>query len=247
MDGNENMNNCVYNSIYTRFNEDFGTSEFFSYNLQYPSFYNKKNSPFVVNPSILDNINSTINLDVSTFKQGLSEEEQDYNQTAAQNSLPKRKYRAISSYAVTFNKNHILSVILRLMGISGEYTTEYDSLNNYNIDLLTGNTLTLKDIFNPDIDYIQVINNYINYKINQNKELYYENTIVDIPESQSFYITDEGLVIYFGVDEIAPIEFGIPKFKMSFMKFAPYINPRFLCDPQMVDIASRFRHKKSRH
>ena len=64
---------------------------------------------------------------------------------------------------------------------------------------------------------------------------------VDIPEDQAFYLTDEGVVIYFGVDEIAPKEFGIPKFTMEYKKFAPYINPRFYCTPENIYTTMRLR------
>lgn len=228
------MNNCIYNLIYIKFNQEFGNDSFYSYNLQYPSFYNFKNTYFYVNQTILNNLNSTIKLDVESFKDGLKEEEEEYNKSASQNALPKRSYKVLSHYAVTFNKNHVLSVILNLMGFGGEFGPEYNSLYNYNIDLLTGNNISLKNIFNPNINYIKLVSDYVNYKINQNKDMYYKDTVVEIPEDQSFYITDDGVVIYFGVDEIAPEKAGIPSFKMSFSKFAPYINPRFYCDATNV-------------
>lgn len=228
------MNNCIYNLIYIKFNQEFSKDGFFSYDLEYPSFYNFKNAYFHVESSILNNLNNTISLDVTSFKNGLSEEEQEYNTTAAKNALPKRNYKAISNYAVTFNKNHILSVLLTLMGFSGDHAPIYNSLYNYNIDLLTGKNVSLKDIFNPNINYTEVIKEYITYKISQNKDLYYPDIEVEIPEDQSFYITDDGIILYFGLDEIAPAKYGIPKFKMDFSKFAPYINPRFYCDATNV-------------
>ncbi|MGL5315407.1 MAG: DUF3298 domain-containing protein [Peptostreptococcaceae bacterium] len=228
------MDNCIYNLLYIKFNEDFGRENYFSYNLQYPSFYNFKNTYFHVDPSILNNLNSTISLDVTSFKNGLLEEEIEYNKSAVQNALPKRNYKAISNYAVTFNKNHILSVIVALMGFGGEFGPNYNDLYNYNIDLLTGKTVYLKDIFNKNTDYIKAITDYVSYKISQDKDNYYSDVAVEIPEDQAFYITDDGIVIYFGVDEIAPEKFGIPKFKMEFNKFAPYINPRFYCDATNV-------------
>lgn len=235
------MDNCIYNLLYIKFNEDFGRENYFSYNLQYPSFYNFKNTYFHVEPSILNNLNSTIRLDVTSFKNDLLDEEIEYNKSAAQNALPKRNYKAISDYGVTFNKNHILSVIVSLMGFGDELGPNYNDLYNYNIDLLTGNTVYLKDIFNKNTDYIKAITDYINYKISQDKDNYYSDLTVDIPDNQAFYITDDGIVIYFGVDEIAPEKFGIPKFKMAFNKFAPYINPRFYCEA--TNVLYRHRHK----
>lgn len=228
------MDNCIYNLIYIKFNQEFGTNNFFSYNLQYPSFYNFKNTYFYVNSAILNNINSTIKLDVDSFKDRLKKEEEDYNTSSIQNALPKRSYKVFTYYAVTFNKNHVLSTILNLMGFAGEFGPEYNDLYNYNIDLLTGNNIILKNIFNKNVNYIKLVSDYINYKINQNKDMYYKDVVVEIPEDQSFYITDDGIVIYFGLDEIAPSKTGIPKFKMSFSKFAPYINPRFYCDATNV-------------
>ena len=116
------------------------------------------------------------------------------------------------------------------MGFASEGGPEYNDLYNYNFDLLTGNRIYLKDIFNKNVDYLKVITDYINYKVNQNKDNYYSDANINVPDDQAFYLTDDGILIYFGVDEIAPESFGIPKFKMEFSKFAPYINPRFYCN-----------------
>lgn len=233
------IDNCLYNLLYTQFNEDFGRENYFSYNLQFPVFYNLKNAYFYVPQPVLTNINSTIKSDVYDFKNGLLKEEEEYNEYAAENSLESAEYKVLSNYAVTFNKNYALSTIVGLMAFGGHSGPKYNELNNYNFDLSTGNILSIKDIFKEGIDYIKVITDYVNYKINQNKDFYYKDVIVDIPDDQSFYITDDGLVIYFGLDEIAPESFGIPKFKMAFSKFSPYINPRFYCSPSNISRLSR--------
>ena len=225
---------CLYNPIYVKFNESIGVGNTFSYTLQYPSFFSLKNTYFNVNQNILNNINSTINSDVFTFKNGVADEEREVNEDNVQSGQPTSKYNVVTNYAVTFNKNHILSAIVSLVAFVNDTGTIYNELNSYNFDLLTGNEFTIGNVFKPDVDYLKVITNYVNYKISQNKELYYQDVMVDIPDDQSFYLTDEGIVIYFGLDEIAPKEFGIPKFTMEFKKFAPYINPRFYCTPENV-------------
>ena len=120
------------------------------------------------------------------------------------------------------------------MGFSSDSGPEYNDLYNYNFDLLTGNRISLKDIFIKNVNYLKVVTDYINYKINQDKNSYYSDANVNVPDDQAFYLTDDGIVIYFGVDEIAPESFGIPKFKIEFSKFAPYINPRFYCNPTNI-------------
>jgi len=246
MRNSESNNNCIYNLLYVNFNEDTVRENNFYYNLQYPTFYNFNNTYFHVDSNVLNNINSTIKTDAYTFKDGLFEEDKSANESASKNALPKKNYKVLSNYAVTFNKNHILSTIVNLMAFGGEYAPQYNQINNYNLDLLTGNEIYLKDIFNDGVDYIKVITDYINYKINQDKNWYYKDVFISIPDDQAFYLTDEGIIIYFGLDEIAPSEFGVPKFKMSFNKFAPYINPRFYCVAQNVNSSTRkrYRHPK---
>ncbi|MDV9925522.1 hypothetical protein RHK10_19630 [Clostridioides difficile] len=50
-------------------------------------------------------------------------------------------------------------------------------------------------------------------------------------------------VIYFGVDEIAPESFGIPKFKLKFSDFGNFINSRFYCISPDIYVQSRGRVK----
>ena len=236
----ERADSCLYNPIHVRFNEDISIGSDFSSSLQYPSFFALKNSYFNVNQNVLNNINSTIKSDVFTFKNGLIDEEIQVNNDNDQGSKPSEKYRVVTNYANTFSKNHILSTIVNLMGFVDE-RIKYNELNNYNFDLLTGNKFNIGSVFNPNVYYLKVITNYVNYKINQAKELYYEDAAVNISDDQAFYLTDDGIVIYFELDEIAPKEFGIPKFLMEYKKFAPYINPRFYCTPENIYTSMRLR------
>ena len=231
---NTNYTGCIYNLLYIQYNEIFGREEFFYFDISYPVFYNVRNGYFQVDKKILDNLNKTVYSSVETFRNGLYEEMAQYNKTAEQNNLPKRVYQVNTTYDVTFNKNHILSLVLFLTSISNNDGPQYEELYSYNIDLLTGNQLSLKDLFNPNVDYINILSNYINNKIAQTPQLFYPNTTIEIPDSQAFYITDKGIILFFAEDEIAPSEAGIPKFLISFEEFAQYINPRIYCIPQYV-------------
>ena len=243
MNNNQSNGNCLYNLIYTQYNEDFGMEQFFDYDLAYPVFFNLKNDISYIDPEILNNINSTVLLDVNTFKDDMYKEQQEINNNLINNSLPAKNFNVDTNYNVTFNKNHILSLIVKLIGFTGESYPEFDNLYNYNYDLLTGNTLTLKDIFRDNINVTEVVSSYVNYKIQQNPGMYHTNIKVEIPEAQSFYLTEDGIVIYFGLDEITPKELGIPKFKMMFNKFEPYINPRFYCNATNINTRNGIRNK----
>ena len=128
MDNNQNNGNCLYNLIHTQYNEDLGVESFFTYDLAYPVFFNLKSDTPYINPTILNNINSTILLDVNTFKDDMNKEQQEFNNNSINNSLPTKNFKARTNFNVTFNKNHILSVILRLTGFTGELYPEYDDL-----------------------------------------------------------------------------------------------------------------------
>lgn len=221
-------NTCLYNPLYIQYVEELGKEPYLSYDLKYPVFYNVKNSYFQANETILNNLNNAVRSSVYAFKDGVSEEKNEMNNSSDE----KVNYLVYSDYNLTFNKNQVLSLILTLEAYEGNHSILYNELYNYNIDLLTGKQLMLKDIFRNGVDYQKIINDYINYMIKQNPKSYYPDTVVDIPEDQAFYLTDKGIVIYFGIDEISPQEAGIDKFILDFSKFESFINPRFSCIPQ---------------
>ena len=53
---------------------------------------------------------------------------------------------------------------------------------------------------------------------------YTTNNILVKPGFLTAEIDDDGIVIYFGLYEIAPYYIGIPKFKMKFNRFSKYLN-----------------------
>lgn len=245
MNNTQVNNTCLFNTLYIQYVEDIGENKYFYYDLKYPVIHNVKNGYFQVNEDILKNLNETINSSVYSFKQGILEEEQQINAVNPDGSKTKVNYRVYSNYDITFNKNHVLSLVLHLTAMD-DNSTQYDDLYSYNIDLLTGNQLLLKDIFRPGVNYLKLVSDFINFKISQNPESYYPNNIVDIPEDQSFYLTDQGIVIYFGLDEISPAANGIPKFLMEFTNFESYINPRFYCNIKNMNYNNR-RNKRSQY
>ena len=234
MNYNQVNNTCFFNTLYIQYVEDIGRNEYFYYDLKYPVFYNVKNGYFQVSESILKNLNNTISSSIYDFKQGIFEEEQQINTQNPDGSKTKVNYRVYSNYDLTFNKNQVISLILSLTALDNN-NPQYNDLYNYNIDLLTGNQLLLKDIFRPNVDYLKLVSDFVNFKINQNPTFYYPDASVDIPEDQSFYLTDQGIVIYFVLDEISPAANDIPKFLMEFSNFESYINPRFYCNAKNIN------------
>ncbi len=229
MINNRATGNCSHNILYVRFNEDFGREGFFSFDMQYPSLFNIAGQPNGGNSAVLRNVSSAIENSVNYYKESISMEAANYNKVAENNSQSPTRFDVTSTYAVTFNMNSVLSCILDLIGQARSIGVLYNTLSNYNVDLITGRELTLADVFNTNVDYINLVSEYIKSTINKNVSWYYALDDFKIPAEQAFYLTFDGVVIYFGVDEIAPKEFGIPKFKMKYADFATDINPRLFC------------------
>ena len=142
-----------------------------------------------------------------------------------QNGYPIMVYELVNEYTITYNHNYFISLYTDTYEFTGgAHGMTY--LDTYNYNLLTGDKLTLKDMFKPGVDYKEIVNNFITEEINNNPEIYFKGDegFKRISENQSFYIDEDGIVIYFGLYEIAPYYVGIPKFKLKFDEFNKYLN-----------------------
>ena len=222
------MNQNTTNPLYILEQKAQRESEFFKYNIRYPilmpildCFYNS-----YYNINILNNINNTIYSHVKNLKDEIKRQAKEYKKeyetvlSKLNENYVKYQYELYIDYKVTYNRNNIISIPIESYEFTGgAHGMTY--LNSYNYNLINGNQLKLSDMFKKDIDYKKIVNEYINYVISQNPDIYFkgEDGFKGIKEDQSFYIEDDGVVIYFSLYEIAPYYVGIPKFKMEFDKF----------------------------
>lgn len=86
----------------------------------------------------------------------------------------------------------------------------------YNVDKLTGDILTIRDIFQEGYNYKEKIDYEINKKISKNPDMYFtgKEGFNGIDDKTKFYIEDSNLVIYYGQYEIAPYAAGMPEFRL---------------------------------
>ncbi|WP_281533055.1 WG repeat-containing protein [Anaerocolumna aminovalerica] len=94
--------------------------------------------------------------------------------------------------------------------------------NYYYCNIKTGEFYTLKDLFIKDSDYITTINHIIKEMIAKEEtnesSMLFPNSFKTILEDHNFYLTKEGLVIYFYPYDIAPYAAGFPEFVIPFEK-----------------------------
>lgn len=209
------------------------TSEFFKYDITYPvlKLYDKYVYHDMYDKQIITNINNEIYEDIMKFKNNIKKQALEYKKIYIENLSTsgkdniKYQYEVYINNEVTYDRNDIISIVITQYDFTGgAHGMTY--LHAYNYNLLTGNKLTLRDIFKPDVDYETLINNFIHEEISRNPENYFkgDECFKGISNNQPFYIDDDGIVIYFGLYEIAPYYVGIPKFKMKFNRFSNCLN-----------------------
>lgn len=105
----------------------------------------------------------------------------------------------------------------------GAHGMHYDLA--YNFDMATGNRIELKDLFKEDADYVAVLNREVQTQIDLIQKEFIEKNggewapymgFETIAEDQHFYLTNDALVVFFDLYEIAPYASGIPTFEIPF-------------------------------
>ena len=226
------MNQNTINPLYILKQEFQRETEFFKYDIKYPILLPILNyyCTSYYNLNVINNINNTIYLDIKNLKDKVKSESKEYKKEYYQIVLSesnkdyvKYQYELYIDYKLTYNKNNIISIPMNIYEFTGgAHGMTY--LNSYNYNLINGKKLKLSDIFKENIDYKKIIDNYIKYVIKKNPDIYFQgnNGFKGIKEEQSFYIEDDGIVIYFDLYEIAPYYVGIPNFKIKYDEFIKY-------------------------
>lgn len=125
-------------------------------------------------------------------------------------------YEAVATYFVSYNKNSVLSVTIELYSYTGG-AHGITVRKSYNIDLKNGRNLQLNDLFKKDYNYQDIINKEIKKQIDAAPEGYYfKDEFKTIKADQPYYLKDKGIVIYFGLYEIAPYATGFPEFLIPY-------------------------------
>lgn len=100
--------------------------------------------------------------------------------------------------------------------------------NYYHFNIDTGEFYTLKDLFIKNCDYVTKINSIIiemmeEQEIN-NDSMLFPDSFDTIAKDHNFYLTKDGLVIYFYPYEIAAYAAGFPEFIIPFEKLSDIID-----------------------
>jgi len=146
---------------------------------------------------------------------------EDYNYRK-ENNFPFNEYVAYLVYTVTFNSNCLLSFYYDNYTYTGGAHGNTLRLAN-TFSLLSGFNVPLSAFFKSDTDYIKKLTQIIIKQADQNQAsnpgIYFDNyreLIVQFFNKNSFYLTKDGLVIYYGQYDIAPYSSGIIEFTIPY-------------------------------
>lgn len=180
------------------------------------------------NQAVLNQINKNVENDIMEFKGQMEEAAREGEEEAIKKGTKFIPYNISNVFNINYNKDNIVSLtILYHEYLGGK---NYFIKTSYNYDTETGRSLSLKDLFKPGTNYKDLLNNLIRRHLSQNKDLYFPGTAENfkgIAEDQPFYIEGDNLVIFFGFNEIAPVESQIPVIKIPFAQLQNALKPQY--------------------
>lgn len=167
-------------------------------------------------------INNRIKGQVNTFydyvRNQLYRDAVDEYHTAMENNFPFREFSAVLAYNVTYNKNCHLSMFRdQFQYTSGAHGSTIKMSDTWNIR--TGRLVPMADYFRPGADYKCIILNEAIKQANKDPSIYFENYAQLMNQyfnPESYYLSDDGLVIYYQEYEIAPYTSGLPTFTIPY-------------------------------
>lgn len=174
--------------------------------------YSEKENVKLYIPSIMDGDKKIINKLNADFKVSVLTKVKDFKAIISEDSRPNIKEMSsfAANYTVKYNKNDILSIA----ETGYQYTGGAHGItwrSSKTIYLPTGHVYNLGEIFKAGFDYQTFLNTKIKEQL---KARGWEGhaSFEGVNKDTSYFITEEGLVIYYQPYEIAAYVFGMPEF-----------------------------------
>lgn len=204
----ESAGKCENAVVETRI-EDY-KSEHLKVNMKTPVVSGLSNKEFE------QKINGRIESIVEGYKKDMESKIPEYKKTAEKfPELADFQFELYSNFAVKRNDGNVLSIVMDVYYYSGgaHGMTERIALN---YDLCNCKELKLGDLFKENYNYKKKIDDEIVKDMAKEKEMYFEGAFKGIKENTNFYLSNNGVVIYYPLYELAPYVHGIPEFTIPY-------------------------------
>ncbi|ACJ32559.1 DUF3298 and DUF4163 domain-containing protein [Anoxybacillus flavithermus] len=181
-----------------------------------------------VNPSFQRQVNRLLRKESLDLKREVEKQAHENMAISKKEGFPYRLHAAVSNYEVTYNQHGILSIPVTLYSYTGGAHGMTVKVPN-NFDFHTGKSLQLSDLFKKGTNYKQVIKDEIIAQIKKENDLYFDNAIAVVqkmPDDQPYYMTKDGIVVYYGLYEIAPYAAGIREFLIPYSTLRPHMKTK---------------------
>lgn len=130
----------------------------------------------------------------------------------------------VGQYKIGINEHDVLSLYLEnysIFEMAAHGLTLADSLT---VNLQTGQSYQLSDLFKINSSYRLIISDRIKEEVKK-RDIPLINPFNRINDDQQFYLTDNGMVIYWQQYEYTPGYVGIPMFRIPYNILTNVINP----------------------
>ncbi|MBM7871166.1 hypothetical protein JOC70_002664 [Clostridium pascui] len=199
------INNITISTTKINYKEDY-----IEVDLNIPTLNNLKDK------NIQDKINKYILNSIYDLKNKIEK----LAKTDMDNNILTSPYNVQTNYDVHYANASFLSLTIMYY----EYTGGAHGISYklpYNLNLKTGENVTLEKLFKPTTNYIDLINKEIQLQIDKKNSVPGAIPITEfktISNTQPFYIDGSNLVIYFQPYEIGPYVLGIQEFTIPLRK-----------------------------
>lgn len=190
------------------------------YKIEYPTIKNSRNR---YSARRFNEYNYNRALELKEYSENeLFKEAKELYQYNSENGYPIMVYEVVLNYEITYRNNSVISLYTdEYMYLGGAHGNTKRESQNWNMQ--TGRFIKLAELNSKNpyyiVDIFKEINNQIAIQIESGEGQYFENYCNLVQENfklENFYITENGIVIYFNQYEIAPYSSGIPEFLIKF-------------------------------
>jgi hypothetical protein len=126
-----------------------------------------------------------------------------------------------AGYKVPRNEGRILSLTQHIFMFTGGAHGMYWKFG-YNLDVHTGETLKLPEVFLPGANWAE----RIDQRVRENKALF-PNHFKGVGPQSHFYFDENGLNVFFQLYEIAPYVAGIIQVEFSYEELRDILKPEY--------------------
>lgn len=154
-------------------------------------------------------------------KTNLFKQAKDAYEASLANDYPIMVFEAIMQYRITYNSNYLVSLYYdEYQFLGGAHGSTIRTSQTW--DLPTARQLPLEYFFQNNRDYkvdiIKEINRQIKEGIETGNNYYFEDycqLVLDTFNTNNYYLSDKGIIVYFQAYDIGPYSSGILEFNIK--------------------------------